>query len=259
MKSQTQHSQIIFREARTLEELRELLHLRYHTYRASKSARFCPENDLELDIDEFDISARHYGLFMANDIERAIGYVRAVYPLGQFESKITRCLIAGLKRQPNCVSSSNRVVLPLMKYFPEVPALTALLSASRESTATLVEVSRLSLHQTTRSSKLARTFVACGFAALISEYIEYALLTCSPAQKRFYESFGCSQVEGTRDETLPDYNVKKSCLLGSAAGLPSPVREIVHALARQYRREGQISFKLPAAQSITQESLRKVA
>jgi len=68
-----------FREARNVEELYALLKLRYEEYRNSRLAGFCPENEYGLDIDEFDLRSRHFGLFQQSaDGEKAIGYMRVV-------------------------------------------------------------------------------------------------------------------------------------------------------------------------------------
>lgn len=66
----------VFREVTDHSELVALFSLRYYVLKTGELRDFIPENGQQMDMDRYDLYARHYGLFMNNSIP--IGYMRII-------------------------------------------------------------------------------------------------------------------------------------------------------------------------------------
>ena len=53
-----------FREIQGREEMLSWLKLRYTIYNSTRCAGFLSENELEIDVDSYDLQSKHYGLFV---------------------------------------------------------------------------------------------------------------------------------------------------------------------------------------------------
>ena len=69
-----------FREVTRMTELEPLLRLRYKVFKEeSTTDDLFPENDLELDLDFYDLRSRHFGVYhIENDRETPVGYQRLI-------------------------------------------------------------------------------------------------------------------------------------------------------------------------------------
>ena len=61
-------SYFVFREARSTSELEALFRLRYKVYQNSRLHCFEPANEYGINLDCYDLRARHFGLYMNDEV-----------------------------------------------------------------------------------------------------------------------------------------------------------------------------------------------
>ena len=234
----------VFREAANLDELLELFRLRYRVYRNSKLAKFVPENEHGIDLDCYDVRARHFGLFSVDSgTEQLIGYLRVVEDRkvsGQadvFELvKQAPDLKGRLENKPSCP-------FPLMTYFPDADAFGELYRRIKDRGERLVEACRFALDKPFRSLRTAKHMVESAIAIYFFHYqFDHAVWCCDSSNKAFYRLYGFRPLDGSKDKDFARLGVSSCCVFGSAKGVPSPARERTMQMAKAYRDTGRICY-----------------
>jgi hypothetical protein len=138
---------IFFQEAKTTEALEELLQLRYRVYRIHHPL-LIPDNSFGLDIDCYDVRARHFGVYGQNELglTKPIGYLRVIVderpPLADLVEQVA---IPYGSKMLKIVQAEPTVPFPTMIYFPEgkqaIDNMYAQIKADNEGTAYFFRIS----------------------------------------------------------------------------------------------------------------------
>jgi len=226
----------VFREIRSLNELQTLLSLRYQVYRESNLKYFIEENEYGIDLDNYDFHSRHFGLF-ENNLE-PIGYMRVVENglSPQFEK-----LQDILKKHPQIapkVSMNPKIPFPSMVHWGN--EIKKVYQKIKDNNGDLVEGSRYVLKQNIKSIILAKLILESAFAIYLFYYSDYAIVSCTPAHKRFYSRYGFSTLTGTLNREFDGFH--GCCLLGSASNVPNSQCKKLQQMANAYKNTGQICY-----------------
>ena len=226
----------VFREARSINELQILLSLRYQVYRETNLKYFIEENEYGIDLDGYDLISRHFGLF-ENNLE-PVGYMRVVEDAGRSQSEI---IVELLKKQPKLVEKINtnpEAPFPSMIYWDK--EINQLYQKLKNNQKGLVEGSRYVLKHNCRSLCLSKFMLESAFAIYLFYYSDYAIVSCTPAHKRFYSRYGFSTLTGTLNREFDGF--QGCCLLGSASNVPNSQCHKLQQMANVYKNTRQICY-----------------
>jgi N-acyl-L-homoserine lactone synthetase len=242
MKSNTYY---IYREAATKEELKALLHLRYRVYRESRLASFVDENTTQLDIDSFDTTSRHFGLFaISGNRNDPIGYMRVIQHISQGNDLISEILTESDELREKV----DRLLLapfPSMTYCEAPQVLRTYVQRQQEKGRRVCEASRFLFKRSINSLKLAK-FVIKASIAIYGPVLNYdrAIICCSRSHVPIYYRFGFEEMAGT----VP-FKVNRTLLqvlklsLDSIEGNPTYLRNpSIINMAKAYEQTGRICF-----------------
>jgi Acetyltransferase (GNAT) domain len=157
----------IFRQPHTLDELEQLIRLRYSIFKTAHPNLFA-DNAHGLDLDNYDPLAHHFGVYKSDLMgEQPVGYLRTITT----ESTETGLLVKKLAKQFGMFHTINAplvVSLPVMEYFPDADKVIGdLLKTLHDKGEKLFEASRLCLLQEVESLHLAR-FITESTVAIFS-------------------------------------------------------------------------------------------
>jgi hypothetical protein len=241
--NEADQSYFVFREAANADQLLQLFQLRYQVYRNSKLAKFVPENEYGIELDCYDLRARHFGLFSVNrGAEQPIGYLRVVEDR-KVSGKVD--VFELLKQAPGLrckLEGTPPCPFPLMSYFPDAHIVNQIYSKIKVHNEDMVEACRFALDNSqSRSLRLAKHMVESAVAVYFFCYqSEHALWCCDSSKKSFYRLYGFRPVTGAREDDFAGLGVSSSCVIGSATCVPSPARERVVQMAKAYGETGRI-------------------
>lgn len=233
----------IFREAESLDELRSLLCLRYKIYRESRIRGFVTKNEYGIDLDCYDLRARHYGLFR-HDLSgfQPVGYHRFVQesygPMWQEVAKLTR-EFPSLYEQAQL---SPRVPFPMMSHAPGAETIWGIYSNLKAAGESMVEeATRFSLDATIRSVALARHIIESDAAIqFYSLNFDHVIMACTESHRNFYDRYGFRKLKGVLD---CDVNgVHLTCVMASAGFLHYSVRDRIMRMANVFLETGCICY-----------------
>ena len=148
----------VFRQPRSVDELEELIRLRYRVYRNSRMQKFEPKATFGLNISNDDLRAHHFGLFL-NDT-KAIGYHRQV---GEFLSPQFTQVIELAEQYPDCMERLQKAPsypLPILNYWPEHDKIVTYYKSLKAQGKKVEEPTRFSLDPSYCSLELAK-HIAC--------------------------------------------------------------------------------------------------
>ncbi|MCX5753161.1 MAG: GNAT family N-acetyltransferase [Candidatus Krumholzibacteria bacterium] len=232
----------VFREAKTIDDLGALLRLRYRVYRNSNLAKFIPQNDFSLDVDCYDVRARHFGLFeVKKNKERAVGYLRVVEDRPVPAQHTIFSLVNGIPELRRRLEETPEYPFPMMNYLPDPSVLENLRESIAEDGERMIEPCRFALDESFRSLRLARHMVE-SILAIFGSYlgIDHAIYCCDAANAAFYKAYGFNYLEGIPVSDFAGIGEKSCCLFASYAELPLPVRERIELMADAYAETGRI-------------------
>jgi hypothetical protein len=235
-------SEFDFRQARTVEELANLLRLRYRIYRRSKLKGFVKAHASKMDLDIYDCTSIHFGLF--DQDRQALGYLRLATRRPSPQNKELEEIVAMIPGIKEKISQSVPADFPMLSYFPDADVIKTLCCRLDGLGDTTVEVSRLCIDPLHHSQRLAMHIALSAMSfGYFCHGVDHALLTCSPCHKKVYETFGFSQVPGTAVHELN--GVPRCCLWGSKSGLPAALRSRLVKMAEEFEKTGGFRYAIP--------------
>jgi len=229
-----------FKEIDSGDMLEQFFRLRYEVYADCENKVFITENPAQLDIDSFDIHAKHYGFMCDNNL---VGYFRMVFPQGEFrnEQVIEIANRHLLQKQINPVA--NNAPFPFLSYdgVPKVhwDYYENLLKKSER----MVEISRLILHPAYREMKMSRLLIdfGCTIYILLCDKIRSVLVNCSQSHEVFYKYYGFQSIDN-----LGGYSVgklRKVSLVFSTL-THKPPYEKVDSMVQEFKLNNKIQLEL---------------
>ncbi len=213
-----------FREVTDKEELEKCFLLRYKVYSESANKVFINENIDKIDVDFYDVHARHYCLQVDEIIA---GYLRVVLP----KEDITNETVFGIGEKYSWFERAD--------YFHQN------LIEKKEK---LTEASRLIILPEFSSIKVSRHLVECAVVLYVLICIgqSHAIINCLEEHAAFYESYGFIPVANGEKYFLNGMN--RMCLSLSLSlslsSVPKQYHERFEAMAAEYRSTGKIVKEL---------------
>lgn len=236
----------VFREVRNVDELLELLKLRYEVYINSRLKGFLNENPEQIDVDLYDVKARHFGLYRVNSRTKIlIGCIRVVNV-----NIITRSatMIEYLKKYYTSINKSVNAdfdaPLPMLTYGPEGKTIERQYNHWINDGEHVVEVGRLCLHTDFRDLRLARILaestLALGFYGRYN--VDRALFTCNCSHKLFYRKYGFAQISGTSDKFWTKPGASGVALMSTPNDIPHFIRKRLQNMADEFDNSSSIIY-----------------
>ena len=179
-----------FREIQSPEEMMSWLKLRYTIYNSTRCAGFLSENDLEIDIDAYDLQSKHYGLFVEEaDQQKLIGGLRII----QNRPVLSSIRILKKLNLMEFCQEKPEEVLPSLSYFPDDKETHFSPLLANNPLAT--EGSRLVLNKEYQSLRLAKFIISNAIILHMMAKDDWvAFVSCNPLHARLYRSFGFAEV-----------------------------------------------------------------
>jgi hypothetical protein len=242
-----ENASFIFREVQAPEELLELLRMRYAVYRTCRLKELSPPNRDRLDVDPFDVRARHFGLYMSlHGRDVLAGGIRVVEIGPTASGGFLKQLTGVSARIDEAISTEPAARFPMLTYVREASVTADAVENLVAEGKAVVEPTRLILPRDRRSLTLARSIIEAAIAAYFFSdlRVDHAILTCATTQKRFYERYGFAAIPGTTDCYWKKPGVVGSALIGSPESVPRGLRPRIQAMADAFMRSGHISMQL---------------
>lgn len=233
-----QKEKLIFRKPRGKAELLKLLELRYQIYRSSKLKGFCPKNDFEIDLDNWDMFAHHFGIFqVSNNQTKPVGYIRYIQEdLTEQAPCILSIALSKSKDYAKKIVKFPPSTFPSELYFPDIKFLPEL--AEKKCGA---EVSRFSLNEAFRNDRrtmfsLIKILCAIGFFQLGNQF---GIIACNIHHSPTYEIFGFKRIS---KYSKLIYDSESDCLKNSLDENSEKTIKQYKKIVAQFREAGQIQI-----------------
>lgn len=234
----------VFREAKTTNDFNRLLRMRYRVFRNSNLAKLIQENDYGIDIDCYDLRARHFGLFrVENNTEGTAGYLRVVedrlvpieYPIISLIERMPE-LCDKLKQEP-------KYLFPTMNYLPNPSIIRNLYENISHVGKQMMEPCRFALDEPFRSLRLAKHMVESILAVYGSFLgIEHAIYSCDASNASFYKTYGFNRLKEIPESDFVGIGANSCCLFASYSKIPLPIRNRIEIMAKYFAETGEIYF-----------------
>lgn len=238
--------QFMFREIESENELLQALQLRYRVMRDSHLQGLCPENRFGINLDGFDFSARHFGLFCHhNGKTTLVGCQRGVFPIGEIVNKMVAGLVSRFANYSTLLLSHRLLPLPCLEYMPgaEGAAMVRLYMTARREKKSIAESTRLLLDPHFASAELAGFLGAAVIAVyMMSMNLDVGVAVVAKYHKRFYRRFGFRPIEGTRDRFYSKPGLMTSSLQIRKEFIPTKAWGRLAQMADAYLRTGRICY-----------------
>ena len=240
MFSPTPREYYVFREARNVHELKSLLELRYRGYHQSRCTALIDQNNCGLDIDAYDLRARHMGFFQLKGKESIpLGYMRLIEDEMTSTAPLIWQIAAGNSDLLDKLDQELEAPFPFMTICEEDAALQTFYTESKATNKKMVEGSRFVFDRSVRSRGFPKFVLESAVAVtLFSQQFDYAMLGCLPRHGTFYSRFGFQPFEGYEDFA---YGKFRSCILiNSTKTVPTTIQHKIVNMAQAFSDTGMI-------------------
>jgi len=242
-----------FREIQGREEMFNWLKLRYTIYNSTRCAGFLSDNELEIDVDAYDLQSKHYGLFVEEaDEQKLIGGLRIIQNAPVLSSIRT---LKELGLLEYCQQQKAGEVLPILSYFPEDKDdyFDPLMPQGRIAT----EGSRLVLNKEYQSLRLAKFIISNAIILHLEMEDDWvAFVSCNPLHARLYQSFG---FENVCDHKTWAKDAPVSALYLRDHKLSIDKRPELEQMLHDYRRDGYTQYQHVRKAAAAPAPLRRTA
>jgi hypothetical protein len=235
---------LVFREATSSEELVPLLKLRSEAMRGSPTGHAYGKDTDPLEMDEFDLYSRHFGLWhVTEEGDIPAGYIRMVTtrrsPIAAIIAAISVISGSGIEK----MAEGPRIAFPMLGYMPQTAQLRRRIDECQNRREYIMEASRHSLAPHLRNTRMIREFVTAVTASFLAHGVERAFLTCLPSHVVFYEKFGFGRVRGIEDALVEKFGMTMACLEGSPRTIPLGVIDMILKHKREFVATGEIRIE----------------
>ena len=238
----------IFRQPHTLDELEQLIRLRYTIFKTAHPNLF-PDNEYGLDLDNYDPLAHHFGVYKSGLMgEYPVGYLRTITT----EPTETGLLVQKLAKKFEMSAVLNEPLdypLPVMQYFPDADKVIGdLLKTLQGKGEKLFEASRLCLLQEVESLHLAR-FITESTVAVFSYNFSTkinAVICCKDIHERLYQScffMPCSDLKRNQFTGASEPRCISLLLQQNVKSIiPNAIEEKWQRMANDFKTTGRIEY-----------------
>lgn len=185
-----------FREITEPAELEKAFRLRYEVYEDSENNVFLKKNQHKVDINVYDLHAKHYGLFVNDD--KPIGYLRVVlnrveyYNSDVFDLGKKFDLFTEKEHSIENIVKHSSADFPFLN-FPNVPKnIKTSYDALKAINEGVAEAGRIAIHKDYRSLRTSGFLIECAIALYVILCIgkSHAIICCSKEHGMFYKRYG---------------------------------------------------------------------
>lgn len=232
-----------FREVKNTEELKALFHLRYQEFLKCRLNGFIEKNKYELDIDCYDLRARHFGLFCCTQHgEVLVGCMRVIDNKPTYIAEKVLKIASLSKLLFQKVNQTPKHPFPLMNYNSHVKELNAFYQHLKIKNEKLCEVGRFVFSTEIRSLCLAKFVVECAMAVYYSDLgFENAIISCYPLHKRLYGLYGFKEFSDGKSFTVNGTS-QLIMSLSFNKDVPFPLKEEVAKKSTIFKETRSICF-----------------
>ena len=235
---------LIFREAKSMNELLPILRLRYSIYYNEEETTrlFLKPNSLNIDIDSYDLNARHFGLYHAfKNKENLIGCCRIIY-----ESEMDLCdsILAFAKKQEDIfkiISKKSKYPLYLFEVNNGM-AINKFYQECKRNKQSICETSRISIEKEHRDLKTFFFFIRSISSSILSDgQTNIGISSASLKKSKFYIRFLNMLPIPNSEYIVGDYQC--IVLRVSRTDFSQENLELLNIMGRQLEENGEIDSK----------------
>lgn len=189
--SQLLQTTFVFRELTTYEDLKAAFHLRWKERIGDNNPFLDAQNDCELDIDAFDLTAHHFGIFEQTNLGNVlIGCLRFITEQTTPIATIVKQLAFDNSTiLPYTINKPTDYVFHIVKIFQKSPVLASIYAQWKNENRRICEVGRLTLSAIYRDVRLARFLIESAITVCINEY-DAAFIAVDVEHQAAYRRFG---------------------------------------------------------------------
>lgn len=235
MKSRTGES-LKFREAGSRRELESLLRFRYRAYRQGPFAGLCPENVAGIDLDGYDLTARHFGLYRGDE---PVAYNRLIVGHPVSTTQWIREIAHGDRMLETRIAHRSGVVFPTLEVVSPGDGVEAVLAERRAAGRVVVEASRLCVAPQCRDGSIVTRMTTAVAVYCMTRHWD-VLLSARPESRRYYRRFGFRTLGNMTDRYVSRWDAERCFLIGSDEWLEPRTRQLLEALAPEVCRAGGV-------------------
>lgn len=222
------------------EQITPFLRLRYHIFQGDYPG-FFPENQMELDLDEYDAYSIHVGYFhIKNDRETPVGYLRLI----SGERKVPAIEIEKIKDGHNgrlpALSAIPQHTYPIEKDSPHGHVARQMKSRLDQENLIVTEASRFCLEKEYRKSGVARLIVESGMTLANLIFSHATFIQFASSQLGLYRFYGYQLLPGSTDYLYK--GMSTCCVFGEKKNIPISVRARLEGMKEAFNQAGQICF-----------------
>ena len=230
-----------FREITGKKELEEFFRLRYEVYFNSANKPFLKENIHRIDIDYFDVHAKHYCLMHGDN---KVGYFRAVYQKDQYfnEKVIDIGEKYGLLDRKTFLEKNEAAPFPFLSYEGVPESHWNFYNNLLEQDENMAEVSRIIVSPEYRAISTVKHLVECAIVlyAMTFARLKYAIVNCELLHGLFYTHYGFKEIDEAARYTVN--GLKKTSL--SITEIPEKHIGKIGLMAEEFKNTGKIERAL---------------
>ncbi len=232
----------IYKEVTQINELESLLRLRYRLFKASEVGKFCPSNDYQIDVDQYDLRAKHFGLYkVIGEDELPVGYQRMIYDHEMPVAQNIKSIAARFPLLSEKISSPPEHPFYTMTFSKYTQPLYDFYNTAKEIGKEVIEAGRFCIDPDECSLGLFRFGVMCPMAnVLINEKIGYAITSSFTRLANIFKQFGFEDIPQTDIETI--YDLEACNLVIELENVSENCQEKLIKMANAYRDHQCIAY-----------------
>ncbi len=234
-----------FREVTDITGLEEIFGLRYRCFRQSRLEGLVPRVDCGLDIDRFDLHARHFGLFCTTSTgEHLIGSHRHVTDAIQPAAAAIEILVDAHPELQLRFTGPVTQTFPSLTYFPDTAPILALYEQAKRRHELFIEASRLALSPEIGSLAVVRFFVSATLAAALANGVSQGITVVNSHRKRFYARFGFHAAPDLPDRFVEKTQCEMSVLVWDGKFCSDESQSEIARLKQLFKCNGHLELSL---------------
>lgn len=231
----------VVREPRDIEELETLLRVRYQAFRESELASYVPENELGMDVDEWDEKSNHLGLWEKNGFEElAVGYLRIIGlnntdTAGMVRSIGTKHPFLHLR-----IKQKTKGPIRFLCNYSKFQSVHEWFNKVEKEGLGLVEASRLSVLKQYQKKNLGQMLIETALAVFLNgDRAAYGAMEVMDHHLSFYHNYGFRDI--ARKKNLDAKRVNY-LIVGHYSSLPECLEKRFATIRQSWDTDGFACF-----------------
>jgi predicted GNAT family N-acyltransferase len=230
-----------FSEVTNKEDLEKCFQMRYLIYAESASKVRLNQTSIKIDINVFDVHAKHYCLRKDDEM---VGYLRLVLPNDELvnEDVLEIGDSYALLSKTEYVRQQQTAPYPFLSYHQVPQGHWNYYTDIRTKGEQLIEASRLILHPEHRGLNVSRFLVECALVLYIENCSDnrHAIIDCFTNHSTFYKSYGFSNITGESYllHGIPNVTLSLPPFSAESDRIPASVRSRLMGMIEEFRENG---------------------